>query len=153
MGHLSLSPILPPLELSPPCHTVEGESPPKALWSKTVFQNKAHRTFDPRNTFSPLLHSRGERGRKGRECKSQNKAHRTFDPRKTISPVQEPNRFPDPQFPSRNSVKWWWPGWTSVISVEEWPLSTGHGWANRIRPWNSAVQIQLHHQRHCSFFG
>ena len=25
------------------------------------------------------MHSRGERGRKGRECKFQNKAHRTFD--------------------------------------------------------------------------
>ena len=36
------------------------------------------------------LHHRGERGRKGRECKFQNKAHRTFDPRSTLSPVCQP---------------------------------------------------------------
>ena len=33
------------------------------------------------------LHSRGERGRKGRECKFQNNAHKTFDPRKSFIPV------------------------------------------------------------------
>ena len=36
--------------------------------------------------FGNLL-SRGERGRKGSECKFQNKAHRTFDPSNTFSPV------------------------------------------------------------------
>ena len=33
------------------------------------------------------LHSRGKRGRKGRECKFQNKSHGTFDPRNTSCPV------------------------------------------------------------------
>ena len=33
------------------------------------------------------LHSRGERGRKGRECKIQNKAHRIFDQTNTLSPL------------------------------------------------------------------
>ena len=33
------------------------------------------------------LHSRGERGRKGRECKLQNRAHRTFDIRNNFTPV------------------------------------------------------------------
>ena len=34
------------------------------------------------------LNSRGERGRKGRECEFQNKAHRTLDPRNNFTPVQ-----------------------------------------------------------------
>ena len=34
-----------------------------------------------------ILHSRGERGRKGRECKFLNKAHSTFDPGNTLSLV------------------------------------------------------------------
>ena len=33
------------------------------------------------------LHSRGEMGRRGRECKFQNKAHRTSHPRNTLSHV------------------------------------------------------------------
>ena len=38
--------------------------------------------------FVRNLHSRGERGSNGRECKFQNKAHRIFDPRNTLSPVK-----------------------------------------------------------------
>ena len=34
------------------------------------------------------MHSRGERGRKGREHKFQNKAHRTFDPSNTPSALK-----------------------------------------------------------------
>ena len=31
--------------------------------------------------------TRGERGRKGRECKFRNKSHRTFDPKNTSTPL------------------------------------------------------------------
>ena len=38
-------------------------------------------------TFFWNLHSRGERGRKGRECEFQNNAHRTFDQINNFSPL------------------------------------------------------------------
>ena len=37
------------------------------------------------------LHHRGERGRKGRECKFPKIAHRTFDPINSWPPVSKPN--------------------------------------------------------------
>ena len=49
------------------CTHFRGERSRKGRECKC--RNKAHRTFDPRNIFSPVLHSRGERGRKGRKYK------------------------------------------------------------------------------------
>ena len=38
-------------------------------------------------------HSRGERGRKGRECKFQNKAHRTFEQRSNLNDDRQNKLF------------------------------------------------------------